>query len=234
MATQSHGCGSRRICFKPLVISGESSLHCADMANVLVFLSDLQTSRSTSTVRVQLLLLGSHFSGQSLGCLEKVSGGDGGGGSQHHDGTETDRKKKRYSVTLLNRFNDLNRVSRSVLIQMISRGTNLAGNWAQHERADNNALKAENDKIRCENIATRAALKHDICLNCEDPYFDEHKPRIENAHLRDELERKSTFASKYMGRPISSHLSTLHPMQISPHGQASYERHCFDCDGRIA
>ncbi|KAL0666839.1 hypothetical protein Bca4012_029543 [Brassica carinata] len=127
---------------------------------------------------------------------------------------------------------------------MISRGTNLAGNWvwlqdkssscsrteelslmlcAQHERADNNALKAENDKIRCENIATRAALKHDICLNCEDPYFDEHKPRIENAHLRDEnlifiaqLERKSTFASKYMGRPISSHLSTLHPMQISP------------------
>ena len=45
-----------------------------------------------------------------LGCLEKVSGGDGGGGSQHHDGTETDRKKKRYSVTLLNRFNDLNRI----------------------------------------------------------------------------------------------------------------------------
>ncbi|CAN7009701.1 unnamed protein product [Brassica oleracea var. botrytis] len=112
---------------------------------------------------------------------------------------------------------------------------------AQHERADNNALKAENDKIRCENIAIRAALKHDICPNCEYPYFDEHKPRIENAHLRDgvlfidygcliiqapssflnlifiaQLERKSTVASKYMGRPISSHLSTLHPMQISP------------------
>ncbi|CAN6892719.1 unnamed protein product, partial [Brassica oleracea var. botrytis] len=29
-------------------------------------------------------------------CFEKVSGGDGGGGSQYHDGTETDRKKKRY------------------------------------------------------------------------------------------------------------------------------------------
>ncbi|CDY54112.1 BnaC04g53910D [Brassica napus] len=93
---------------------------------------------------------------------------------------------------------------------------NLSLLCAQHERADNNALKAENDKIRCENIAIRAALKHDICPNCEYPYFDEHKPRIENAHLRDGLERKSTVASKYMGRPISSHLSTLHPMQISP------------------
>ncbi|CAF1818488.1 unnamed protein product [Brassica oleracea] len=62
---------------------------------------------------------------------------------------------------------------------------NLSLLCAQHERADNNALKAENDKIRCENIAIRAALKHDICPNCEYPYFDEHKPRIENAHLRD-------------------------------------------------
>ncbi|KAF2546290.1 hypothetical protein F2Q70_00023254 [Brassica cretica] len=68
----------------------------------------------------------------------------------------------------------------------------------------------------------REALKHAICLNCggppvsEDPYFDEHKLRIENAHFRDELERMSTVAPNYMGRPISSRLSTLHPMHISP------------------
>lgn len=31
-----------------------------------------------------------------------------------------------------------------------------------------------------------------------------------------QLERMSTVASKYMGRPISSHISTLHPMHISP------------------
>ncbi|KAF3576925.1 hypothetical protein DY000_02029525 [Brassica cretica] len=61
----------------------------------------------------------------------------------------------------------------------------------QHERADNNALKVENDKIRCENIAIREALKHAMCPNCggppvsEDPYFDERKLRIENVHLRD-------------------------------------------------
>ncbi|CAN6886177.1 unnamed protein product, partial [Brassica oleracea] len=146
-------------------------------------------------------------------------------------------------MTALKLIGRRNRVSRSVLIQMISRGTNLAENWvwlqdkpsfvpeqknrrtqlkAQHERADNNALKAENDKIRCENKAIREALKHAICLNCggppvsEDPYFDEHKLRIENAHFRDELKRMSTVAPNYMGRPISSHLSTLHPMHISP------------------
>ncbi|KAJ4875779.1 Homeobox-leucine zipper protein HDG11 [Raphanus sativus] len=50
----------------------------------------------------------------------------------------------------------------------------------------------------------------------EDPYFDEHKLRIENTHLRDKLERMSTVASKYMGRLISSYLSTLQPMHISP------------------
>jgi len=64
---------------------------------------------------------------------------------------------------------------------------------AQHERADNCALKEENDKIRCENIAIREAIKHAICPSCgdspvnEDSYFDEQKLRIENAQLRDEV-----------------------------------------------
>ncbi|KAJ4875780.1 Helix-turn-helix motif protein [Raphanus sativus] len=49
----------------------------------------------------QLLLLGSHFSGNQISIGFGVSGGDGGGGGggggrQHHDGTETDRKKKHY------------------------------------------------------------------------------------------------------------------------------------------
>nr|CAD1826195.1 unnamed protein product [Ananas comosus var. bracteatus] len=34
---------------------------------------------------------------------------------------------------------------------------------AQHERADNCALRAENDKIRCENIAIREALRNVVC-----------------------------------------------------------------------
>ncbi|CAN8239637.1 unnamed protein product [Cochlearia groenlandica] len=169
-------------------------------------------------------------------------GGDGGGGSsQHHDGSETERKKKRYhrhTAQQIQRLessfkecphpddkqrNQLSRelglAPRQIKFWFQNRRTQLK---AQHERADNSALKAENDKIRCENIAIREALKHAICPNCggppisEDPYFDEQKLRIENAHLREELERMSTIASKYMGRPISSQLSMPHPMHFSP------------------
>lgn len=65
---------------------------------------------------------------------------------------------------------------------------------AQHERADNCALRAENDKIRCENIAIREALKNVICPSCggpppltDDSYFDEQKLRLENAQLKEEV-----------------------------------------------
>ena len=66
-------------------------------------------------------------------------------------------------------------------------------NQAQHERADNCALRADNDKIRCENIAIREALKNVICPSCggpplnDDSYFNDHKLRLENAHLKEEV-----------------------------------------------
>lgn len=64
---------------------------------------------------------------------------------------------------------------------------------AQHERADNCTLRADNDKIRCENIAIREALKNVICPSCggpplnDDSYFDDQKLRLENAHLKEEV-----------------------------------------------
>ncbi|KAJ3695947.1 hypothetical protein LUZ60_001324 [Juncus effusus] len=91
---------------------------------------------------------------------------------------------------------------------------------AQHERADNCYLRAENDKIRCENIAMREALKNVICPHCggppvtEDSYFDEQKLRMENARLKDELDRVSSLTSKYLGRPITQ-LPPVQPMSIS-------------------
>ncbi|KAG9457672.1 hypothetical protein H6P81_002180 [Aristolochia fimbriata] len=91
---------------------------------------------------------------------------------------------------------------------------------AQHERADNCALRAENDKIRCENIAIREALKNVICPSCggppvnEDSYFDEQKLRMENARLKEELDRVSSMAAKYIGRPISQ-LPPIQPISIS-------------------
>ncbi|XP_020089795.1 homeobox-leucine zipper protein ROC8-like isoform X1 [Ananas comosus] len=72
----------------------------------------------------------------------------------------------------------------------------------QHERADNSTLRSENDKIRCENIAMREALKNVICPSCGS-YFDEQKLRMENARLKEELDRVSGLTSKYLGRPIT-------------------------------
>ncbi|XP_009116759.2 homeobox-leucine zipper protein HDG11 [Brassica rapa] len=122
------------------------------------------------------------------GCLEKVIGGDSGGGSQHHYGTETHRKKKRYHHHTAQQIQRLessfkeclhpddkqrNQLSRELGLaprQIKFRFQNIRTQLnAQHERADNNALEAEKDKIRCENIAIREALKHAICPNCGGP-----------------------------------------------------------------
>ncbi|KAK1301956.1 Homeobox-leucine zipper protein ROC8 [Acorus calamus] len=117
---------------------------------------------------------------------------------------------------------------------------------AQHERADNCILRSENDKIRCENIAMREALKNIICPSCggpplgEDSYFDEQKLRMENVRLKDErlkfflcsakLERVSTMASKYVGRPIS-HFPPVQPIPISSLDLSVGSHHSICCGG---
>ncbi|KAK3155410.1 hypothetical protein QOZ80_2BG0202960 [Eleusine coracana subsp. coracana] len=90
---------------------------------------------------------------------------------------------------------------------------------AQHERADNCFLRAENDKIRCENIAMREALRNVICPTCGGPpvaddYFDEQKLRMENARLKEELDRVSSLTSKYLGRPMTQ-LPPVQPLSMS-------------------
>ncbi|XP_048544395.1 homeobox-leucine zipper protein ROC8-like [Triticum urartu] len=79
---------------------------------------------------------------------------------------------------------------------------------AQHERQDNCFLRQENDKIRCENIAMREALKNVICPTCGGPpiaedYFDEQKLRMENARLKQELDSVAGLTAKYLGRPFT-------------------------------
>jgi homeobox-leucine zipper protein len=62
---------------------------------------------------------------------------------------------------------------------------------AQHERASNSFLRMENDKIRCENVTMREALKNVICPNCVGQpvtdYFDAQKLRMENTQLKEEV-----------------------------------------------
>ncbi|KAE9586112.1 hypothetical protein Lal_00010013 [Lupinus albus] len=170
--------------------------------------------------------------------------GDGGGspGDHHHIGGSSDsqrRKKKRYHRHTANQIQRLESMFKECphpdekQRMQLSRELSLAPRqikfWfqnrrtqikAQHERADNCTLRSENDRIRCENIAYKEALKNMFCPSCggpplhEDPYVDEQKLRMENAQLKEELERVSNIAAKYIGRPISQ-LPSIQPIHMS-------------------
>ncbi|KAK4428167.1 Homeobox-leucine zipper protein HDG11 [Sesamum alatum] len=163
----------------------------------------------------------------------------GGGGGDHQDASDPHRRKKRYHRHTAHQIQRLEAMfkecphpdekTRNLLSRELGLHPRQIKFWfqnrrtqmkAQHERADNSALRAENDKIRCENIAIREALKNVICPSCggppvsEDSYFDEQKLRMENAQLKEELDRVSSIAAKYIGRPISQ-LPPVQPIHVS-------------------
>uniref|UniRef100_A0A0D9W9U8 Homeobox domain-containing protein n=1 Tax=Leersia perrieri TaxID=77586 RepID=A0A0D9W9U8_9ORYZ len=78
----------------------------------------------------------------------------------------------------------------------------------QHERHENSQLRSENEKLRAENMRYKEALSSASCPNCGGPAalgemsFDEHHLRLENARLRDEIDRISAIAAKYVGKPM--------------------------------
>lgn len=80
----------------------------------------------------------------------------------------------------------------------------------QLERHDNSLLRQANDKLRAENMSIREALRNPMCSNCGEPAIineislEEQHLRIENARLKDELDRVCTLAGKFLGRPITS------------------------------
>ncbi|MCO5587915.1 hypothetical protein L7F22_041867 [Adiantum nelumboides] len=104
---------------------------------------------------------------------------------------------------------------------------------AQHERQDNSVLRAENDKLKAENYALRDAVRHVSCPNCGGPAtlaemsFEEQQLRIENVRLREEIERITAMAAKYIGRHIPNMAasipvapSALPPASSSPTGSS--------------
>ncbi|XP_022868072.1 homeobox-leucine zipper protein ANTHOCYANINLESS 2-like [Olea europaea var. sylvestris] len=87
----------------------------------------------------------------------------------------------------------------------------------QLERHENSMLRQENDKLRAENMSIREAMKNPICSNCGgaaiigEISLEEQHLRIENARLKDELDRVCALAGKFLGRPISSLASMIGP-----------------------
>ncbi|KAK7380267.1 hypothetical protein VNO78_32775 [Psophocarpus tetragonolobus] len=85
----------------------------------------------------------------------------------------------------------------------------------QLERHENMILRQENDKLRAENSVMKEALANPICNNCGGPAIpgqislEEHQTRIENARLKDELNRICAISNKFLGRPLSSLASPM-------------------------
>ncbi|XP_054816205.1 homeobox-leucine zipper protein HDG2-like isoform X4 [Prosopis cineraria] len=90
----------------------------------------------------------------------------------------------------------------------------------QHERQENSQLRAENEKLRADNMRYREALSNASCPNCGGPTaigemsFDEHHLRMENARLREEIDRISAIAAKYVGKPVVNY--PLLPPTVPP------------------
>lgn len=92
----------------------------------------------------------------------------------------------------------------------------------QQERHENSQLRAENDKLRSENMRYKEALASATCPTCGGPTvidemtFDEQNLRVENVRLREEIDRISGIAAKYIGKPITPY--PLMPTQGAPRG----------------
>ena len=76
-------------------------------------------------------------------------------------------------------------------------------------------MKRDNDKLRAENMSIKEAMCYPICGNCGAPAIlgevslEEQHLRIENARLKDELDRVCALAGKFLGRPMPSLGSSL-------------------------
>lgn len=87
----------------------------------------------------------------------------------------------------------------------------------QAERHENSYLKQQNEDLVIENIRMKEAMGNPICSNCGGPAIlgeisiEKHHLRVENARLKEELNRISALANKFLGRPLSSFAGSVHP-----------------------
>ncbi|KAE8675568.1 putative KOM [Hibiscus syriacus] len=80
----------------------------------------------------------------------------------------------------------------------------------QFERHENVILRQENDKLRAENDLLKQATTTPVCDGCGGPTvpgeisYEQHRLRIENTRLKDELSRTRALSNKFLDSPVSS------------------------------
>ncbi|CAI0470621.1 unnamed protein product [Linum tenue] len=169
---------------------------------------------------------------------ESRSGSDNldGGSGDDQDAAEHPPKKKRYHRHTPQQIQELESLfkecphpdekQRLELSRRLSLETRQVKFWFQNrrtqmktqlERHENSLLRQENDKLRAENMSIRDAMRNPMCSNCGGPAIigdislEEQHLRIENARLKDELDRVCALAGKFLGRPISSLTASMPP-----------------------
>ncbi|GER26426.1 homeobox-leucine zipper protein HDG1 [Striga asiatica] len=163
--------------------------------------------------------------------VESRSGSDNmdAGSGDDHDGSDKPPRKKRYHRHTPQQIQELEALfkecphpdekQRLELSRRLCLETRQVKFWFQNrrtqmktqiERHENSILRQENDKLRAENMSIKDAMRNPICTNCGGPAMigeislEEQHLRIENARLKDELDRVCALAGKFLGRPISS------------------------------
>ncbi|KAG9146265.1 hypothetical protein Leryth_007965 [Lithospermum erythrorhizon] len=102
----------------------------------------------------------------------------------------------------------------------------------QLDRYENAILKQENDRLRIENIAIKEAMRSPVCGNCGgqaiigELSMEEHHLRIENARLREELNRISLLANKFLGRSVTG-MANMRPMLANSNLELAVGRNSF-------
>ncbi|XP_024028635.1 homeobox-leucine zipper protein ANTHOCYANINLESS 2 isoform X2 [Morus notabilis] len=173
---------------------------------------------------------------------ESRSGSDnleGASGDDQDAGDDQPRKKKKYHRHTPNQIQELeaffkecphpDEKQRLELSKRLGLETKQVKFWFQNrrtqmktqlERHENIILRQENDKLQAENNMMKDAMATPMCNQCGGPAipgqisFEEHQLRIENARLKDELNRICALANKFLGRPLSS-LATPIPLPSS-------------------
>ncbi|KAH1068203.1 hypothetical protein GYH30_005961 [Glycine max] len=162
---------------------------------------------------------------------ESRSGSDNmdGGSGDEHDAADNPPRKKRYHRHTPQQIQELEALfkecphpdekQRLELSRRLCLETRQVKFWFQNrrtqmktqlERHENTLLRQENDKLRAENMSIRDAMRNPMCSNCGglaiigEISLEEQHLRIENARLKDELDRVCALAGKFLGRPVSS------------------------------